>query len=180
MRQLDEGIEFAARAHKGQLRKGTDTPYISHPYGVAMILLQAGCKEEVVLAGLLHDTLEDTETTEDDLLRRFGSEVLRLVKGASEPDKGASWEDRKQHTLDFLRSADLDLRLLACADKLHNLRSVRREMETLQDRVWDRFKRGYDQQKWYYTGLVESLKYASRFPLLELLEAEVEAVFGSG
>lgn len=86
-------------------RKGTDIPYISHPCAVGMILQKAGCSEEVVIAGILHDTLEDTETTERDLLDRFGPVVLEIVKGCSEPDKGASWEERKQHTLDELKHA---------------------------------------------------------------------------
>lgn len=177
MTQFDSAIEFAAVAHRDQVRKGSDIPYISHPYGVAMILQQAKCKEEVVIAALLHDTLEDTDTTEEDIRSRFGSEVLRLVQGASEPDKSAPWEERKQHTLDFLKSADLPLRQLSCADKLHNLRSTRRDFEAHGDAVWRRFNRGYEQQKWYYTSLVESLGYASRFPLLDTFQDEVEQFF---
>lgn len=92
LNRIDFAIEFAAYAHRNQLRKGTEIPYISHPFGVGMILLEAKCNEEVIIAGLLHDTLEDTETTEDDIHSRFGSEVLRLVQGASEPDKHLSWE----------------------------------------------------------------------------------------
>ncbi|MEI0739436.1 HD domain-containing protein [Paenibacillus sp. JTLBN-2024] len=139
------------------VQKGSEIPYISHPFGVAMILLEAQCKEEVVMAGLLHDTLEDTDTTDEDIRSRFGEEVLRLVQGASEPDKSLSWEARKEHTLEFLKSADLSTRQLSCADKLHNLRSVRRDFADLGDEVWNKFKRGYDKQKWYYVNLVESL-----------------------
>ncbi|MEC0370712.1 HD domain-containing protein [Paenibacillus chibensis] len=177
MSRLDLAIEFAAAAHRDQLRKGTDIPYISHPYGVAMILQQAKCSEDVVIGGLLHDTLEDTDTTEEELHSRFGSEVLRLVQGASEPDKSAPWEARKEHTLTFLKSADLPLRQLSCADKLHNLRSTLRDFDAHGDAVWRRFKRGYEQQKWYYTSLVESLGYASRFPLLDTFQDEVEHFF---
>ncbi|MCR2804853.1 HD domain-containing protein [Paenibacillus soyae] len=179
MRKIDEAIEFASEAHRHQFRKGTEIPYISHPFGVAMLLLEAKCKEEVVIAGLLHDTLEDTETTEEDIRSRFGAEVLRLVQGASEPDKGASWEDRKRHTLAFLRTADRDTRLLACADKLHNLRSIRRELETSGDAVWTKFKRGYEEQKWYFTGLADSLASGGEFLLLEQFRDEVAQVFGS-
>ena len=177
MTHIDSAIEFAAYAHRDQVRKGSDIPYISHPYGVAMILLQAKCKEEVIIAALLHDTLEDTDTTEEDIRIRYGDEVLRLVQGASEPDKSAPWKARKQHTLDFLKDADLPLRQLSCADKLHNLRSTRRDFEAHGDVVWRRFKRGYEQQKWYYTSLVESLGYASRFPLLDTFHDEVERFF---
>lgn len=177
MNRIDLAIEFAAHAHQSQLRKGTEIPYISHPFGVGMILLEAKCKEEIIIAGLLHDTLEDTETTEEDIRSRFGSEVLRLVQGASEPDKHLSWEERKEHTLEFLKSADLATRTLACADKLHNLRSIRRDVSLYGDQTWGKFKRGYDEQKWYYTCLVESLGYGSRFPLLDRFQDEVESFF---
>lgn len=105
MNKLDLAIEFAAKAHGEQKRKGTDIPYISHPFAVGMILQQAKCEEDVVMAGILHDTLEDTETTEDDIRSLFGEKVLALVIGASEPDKS------------------------------HNLRSIRRDMEYLGDAV---------------------------------------------
>jgi (p)ppGpp synthase/HD superfamily hydrolase len=139
---VEQAIEFAAYAHRDQKRKGTDIPYISHPYAVGMILLKAGCSEEVVAAGILHDTLEDTDTTERDVLERFGPVVLEIVKGCSEPDKGASWEERKQHTLDELKQADLPIRLVACEDKLHNIRAIQRDLKAHGEEAWKRFKRG--------------------------------------
>jgi (p)ppGpp synthase/HD superfamily hydrolase len=81
MNLIDQVIEFATYAHRTQKRKGTKIPYISHPFAVGIILQQAGCKEEVVAAGILHDTLEDTETTEEDLLTLFGPVVLEIVMG---------------------------------------------------------------------------------------------------
>jgi hypothetical protein len=159
------------------VRKGTDVPYISHPYGVGMILLQAKCKEGVIIAGILHDTLEDTDTTEEEIRNLFGQNVLDLVKGCSEPDKGASWEERKKHTHDYLKQAALSIRQVACADKLHNLRSIKRNLEELGEKAWERFNRGRDSQAWYYEEIVESLGYPSRFPLLDLLQDEVETVF---
>lgn len=177
MNKLDLAIEFAARAHGEQKRKGTDIPYISHPFAVGMILQQEKCKEDVVVAGILHDTLEDTETAEDDIRSLFGEKVLALVIGASEPDKSLSWKERKEHTLEFLKTATLDMRYVSCADKLHNLRSIRRDMEHVGDTVWNKFKRGYEDQKWYYTNLVESLGYASRFPLLDTYQEEIEEMF---
>lgn len=178
MSNIDEAIEFAAQAHRQQHRKGTDIPYISHPFGVAMILQQADCPEPVIIAGLLHDTLEDTETTEEEIRERFGEEVLELVRGASEPDKSASWEERKRHTLEFVKTASLPQRQVICADKLHNLRSIRRDYEKMGDAVWSKFKRGYNEQKWYYTSLAEALGHASEFALLETFREEVEAFFG--
>jgi hypothetical protein len=178
MSLIDQAIEFAAHKHRHQQRKGTDIPYISHPYGVGMILLKAKCKEEVIIAGILHDTLEDTDTTDEEILTHFGPIVLDLVKGSSEPDKEATWEERKKHTHEYLKKASLSIRQVACADKLHNLRSIKRNIEEIGEKAWDRFNRGRDSQEWYYTEIVESLGYTSRFPLLDLLQDEVEVVFG--
>ncbi len=179
MNKLDQAIEFAAKAHRSQYRKGTDIPYISHPYGVGMLLLKAGCKEEVIIAGILHDTLEDTDTTEQDILNHFGPEVLMMVKGCTEPNKEESWENRKKHTHAFLKNAPLSIRQVACADKIHNLRSIKADLESLGEKAWDKFKRGREQQQWYYTGIVESLGCLSTFPLLDVLRIEVEEVFTS-
>jgi hypothetical protein len=175
---VDIAIEYAARAHQSQRRKGSGAPYISHPYAVGMILLKAGSTEEEIVAGILHDTLEDTDTTEDVLKNLFGQKVLDIVKGCSEPDKEASWEMRKQHTLDFLKHAPLSVRKVACADKLHNLRSIKRDLANVGEKVWEIFKRGRDMQQWYYTQMVESLGYASRFRLLDTFQDEVEELFG--
>lgn len=176
---IEKAIEFAAYAHRNQTRKGTEIPYICHPYAVGMILLKAGCNEEVVAAGILHDTLEDTETTDEQLRALFGSVVLEIVQGCSEPDKGATWEERKHHTLESLKTSNLAIRHVSCADKLHNIRSTRRDLEQYGEETWKRFKRGRDSQQWYYTGLIESLGYASRFPILDELQDEIEQVFGA-
>src|SRR5476649_2884608 len=144
MNLIDQAIEFAAKAHRYQFRKGTDIPYISHPFGVGMILQKAKCKEELIIAGILHDTLEDTDTTEEQLRNQFGEKVLKIVKGCSEPDKGASWEERKKHTLDYLKDAPVSIRQVTCADKLHNLRSIKRDLDSMGEVIWGKFKRGQD------------------------------------
>ncbi|WP_349254183.1 HD domain-containing protein [Paenibacillus sp. RC67] len=176
---IDRALEYAAKAHQGQVRKGTDIPYISHPYAVGLILQEARCKPEVVAAGILHDTLEDTPATYDELVRLFGLLVADIVQGCSEPDKSLSWEERKEHTIQYLKTAPKTVRMVACADKLHNVRSTLRAMETEGDQVWKRFKRGKEQQTWYYLQLIESLGYQSGFPLLTILEKEIETLFGS-
>lgn len=157
MHEIEKAIIFAARAHHDQLRKRGDIPYITHPFAVAFILQKHGCSRDVVIAGLLHDTVEDTPVTLEDIEREFGSKVAALVRGCSEPDRSASWEIRKQHTIDYVRTAPFDIKLVVCADKLHNVSCVLREYREIGDRVWERFRRGYDQQKWYYTSMVESL-----------------------
>jgi len=154
---IDEAIEVAAKAHTRQVRKASDVPYISHPYAVGIMLARAGCSDEIVAAGILHDTVEDTYITLEDLREKFGEKVAEIVEGCSEPDKSATWEQRKQHTLEYLRTAPWDVRVVSCADKLHNARTILAAREEMGDKVWERFKRGRKEQEWYYRALVESL-----------------------
>ena len=178
---LDFAIEFAAKAHEGQVRKGTDIPYISHPYAVGMMLARAGLPEEIVVAGILHDTVEDTPVTLEDMYDNFGERVAVIVDGCSEPHKSASWEDRKRHTLEYLRTALWEIRVVACADKLHNIRTVAAEHARMGEAVWTRFKRGRQEQEWYYRGLVQSLcdtpGDGPEIPFCAALREEVDRLF---
>ncbi len=179
MNKVDLALEVAAKAHRGQLRKGTDVPYISHPCAVGLILARASCAEDVVVAGILHDTVEDTALTLDDIEKDFGSVVAAIVEGCSESDKSRPWEDRKRHTIEFLRDASPEARMVTCADKLHNVRSILAERRVIGDRVWDRFRQGRDLQAWYYRGLVESLS-AQKGPLFQALRKAVDELFSDG
>jgi (p)ppGpp synthase/HD superfamily hydrolase len=164
------------------VRKGTDIPYITHPFSVALILSQAGCSEEVIVAGLLHDTIEDTSITLDDIRETFGDRIALIVMGCSEPDKSLPWEKRKEHTIAFLKTAPLEVRLVVCADKLHNVRTITSEYRKIGDQVWDPFKRGREKQKWYYRSLMECFFNQSdipkNMPLFEHFKEEVENLFG--
>lgn len=102
---LTHAIQFATRAHHNQTRKGTDLPYIVHPFAVGLLLSELRFPETVIAAGLLHDTLEDGGVTEEALTSEFGAEIAALVAGASEPDKSLSWHERKQHSIDSLSTA---------------------------------------------------------------------------
>ena len=155
---LDFAIEVAAKAHAGQARKGTDIPYISHPYAVGMMLARAGYSEEIVAAGILHDTVEDTDLTLEWIRDNFGERVALIVEGCTEPrHRWEAWETRKAHTLEYLRTAPWEVRLVACADKLRNLRSIAADLEVAGEGVWERFTRGRAKQEWYYRGLADSL-----------------------
>lgn len=180
---INRAIELAAVAHKGQVRKGTDIPYITHVYAVGMMLAQAGCDQEVVAAGILHDTVEDTDLTLDTLQEEFGEKVAAIVEGCTEPDRDATWEARKQHTLEYLPTASRAVRLVACADKLHNASSMLSEYRVVGDGLWARFKRGRADQAWYYHGLVSALcSHRSDEPPLPFcpdLRRVVQELFGS-
>jgi (p)ppGpp synthase/HD superfamily hydrolase len=153
--KLYAAIELAARAHHGQVRKGTEIPYLVHPLAVAAILIRARCPEQLVIAGILHDALEDTPLTAGEIRARFGPRVTDLVIGLSEPDKQAPWRERKAHTLAYLEhEAGEEVLLVALADKLDNIRAVRTGLADDGERFWERFNRPEHDQKWYYRGLV--------------------------
>lgn len=152
--KLYDAIELAARAHHGQVRKGTEIPYLVHPLAVAAILIRARCPEHLVIAGVLHDTLEDTPLAAGEIRTRFGPQITDLVVALSEPDKQASWRDRKAHTLAFLENeAGEEVLLVAVADKLDNVRALRRGLADEGETFWERFNRPEHDQGWYYRGL---------------------------
>ncbi|SOC11164.1 HD domain-containing protein [Ureibacillus xyleni] len=179
MKIIEKAINFAAKAHDGQMRKSTNVPYITHPFAVGMLLQQLNCSEEVIAAGILHDTIEDTEATYEQLVQEFGEKIANFVQAASEHDKSLPWEERKQHTIHSLASASLEEIQIIIADKLHNLRSIREELESQGDVVWSRFNRGKAQQHWYYSSIVKAVLHRKEeYQLIEQLEEEVQAVFG--
>ena len=174
-----KAIEFAAKAHAGHFRKGSKIPYILHPLGVAKILIEHGCSDEQVIAGLLHDTLEDTPVTLNQIRRQFGPKVARLVEGASEPDKSEPWENRKRHTIEFLKKAPSRQLYVSCADKLDNIRSMAQDYEKVGEKLFKRFNRPKAQQKWYYTSLTDAfLSRKKNDPMFREFACLVEEVFG--
>lgn len=154
--RIEEAIELAAIAHNGQFRKGTRTPYIIHPFAVGLMLMDAGCSESVVIAGILHDTVEDTELTLEFIQQRFGDAVADIVEGCSE-NKALKWTARKTEWIEALKTANTEVCIVTCADKLHNLRTVLSEYEDIGNAIWDRFHGGYNAQSWYYRSILESL-----------------------
>ncbi len=180
--RLYDAIELAARAHHNQVRKGTEIPYVVHPLAVAGLLIRLECPEHTVIAALLHDVLEDTPVTVEELRSHFGREVAELVIALSEPDKKAPWEDRKAHTIRYLgNQAGDEVLLVALADKLDNIRAIREGLESDGDAFWRRFNRPQEKQKWYYESLEAAFSTkVSREPALTLLsafKAEVDKVF---
>jgi (p)ppGpp synthase/HD superfamily hydrolase len=181
----------AWEAHKNQKRKGSNIPYIVHPLEVAVILIENSAEEDLITAGLLHDTIEDTNITLDFIKYSFGEAVAELVNAASEPDKvdlvvkltakeeKASWKARKLHTIAFLPKAPLKVQLLTCADKLSNIRSMVHDYKVIKNDLWEKFNAGCSEQKWYYEGLVESLKDLSEYKMYKEFKTLVEGLFNS-
>lgn len=180
-RLLNEAIEFAIEKHAGQLRKGTARPYITHPLEVVQILETMGVDEVLLMAGVLHDTLEDTDATEEEVRALFGEDVAELVCGHTE-DKSKSWKERKQHAIEEVQLADFSMKMLVLADKLSNLRDMSRDYREVGEVLWKRFRAPKERQAWYYHGMQEALAVLGEVPQTKEVYQEmctlIREVFG--
>ncbi len=159
--RLNQAIYFATERHAGQCRKGTNLPYIVHPMESMALLASMNADTELLIAGVLHDTVEDTDTTIDEIRVLFGAEVAKLV-GAHSEDKSKSWEERKEKEYQDTYCAPPRLKKLVLADKLANLRSIYKDYRDLGDELWNRFNAGAKKQAWYYGKMVDAL-YGTQF-----------------
>ena len=180
--RVEKALTMAAKAHRNQNRKQTDTPYITHPVAVAFILLQENCSEDLIIAGLLHDVVEDSPVGIEEITVEFGDKVAEIVRACTEPSKFMQWEKRKQIILQRIRSGSSDFKMVACADKLHNIESMIADYLDVGDRLWKRFSRGRDKQEWYYRSLAGSFTHgldgASKVLLFEKYHQRVDLLFG--
>ena len=182
---LDHAIIFATKAHSGTTRKGTNVPYIVHPIEAAAIVSAMTDDEEVIAAAVLHDVLEDTEATREDLLARFGRRITNLVENESEDKRktlpaALTWKTRKHETITFLQTrADREAKMLALADKLANLRAIYRDQCIIGDKVWERFnEKDKNMHAWMYRSIAEALKELSDHPMWQEYSRLVNQVFG--
>jgi len=152
-------FQFAADKHAGQTRKASTIPYIAHLMGVASLVLEAGGDEDLAIAALLHDVVEDCGGAPmlNDVRRRFGRRVASVVEGCTDADSSPKppWRERKEGYIRRLRSADADTRLVSAADKLNNVRSILTDHREIGQSVWARFQGGRDGTLWYYRALCE-------------------------
>ena len=157
MDKIEYAIYYATKAHKGQKRKMEDVDMIFHPFTVGMILQRNGQDEEVVAAGILHDVVEDTEKTFEDIEKDFGKKIRDYVYDASEPDKTLPWKDRKEHTINHIKNAPLGSKLIVACDKIRNLEDALANIKKYgKDNV---LSRNPEEQRWYYTSVYESCIY---------------------
>ncbi|MFO0573585.1 MAG: HD domain-containing protein [Polyangia bacterium] len=160
---LDRALALSATAHRNQERKGSSVPYIMHPVHTAMILLKHGFPEEVVIAGVLHDVVEDTAVTLAEIEAQFGPQVARLVDAVSERKREPGgellpWRQRKSERIDHLRDADSLVAALKSADALHNVQAMLQDLTRNGEETWQRFRGSQADQLWYYTTLAAVLR----------------------
>lgn len=182
---LDKAIEFAVRAHHNTERRGKGFPYIVHPLEAVAIVATITPDQELLAAAALHDVVEDTEFTLEDLRREFGERVSWLVEmesdkfvgGMSEED---SWRDRKQAAIDRIAAAPYEAKIVAMGDKLSNMRAISRDYDEVGDKLWERFHApgGRADHEWHYRGLAQSLSDLAGTHAFTEFAAHIEHVFG--
>lgn len=173
---LEDAICFATKRHAGQVRKGSDIPYITHPLETMSILNSMKADTALLIAGVLHDTVEDTNTTPEEILELFGEDVASLVAAHTE-DKSKSWIERKQHTINELQTAPLRVKMLIMADKISNLRSMHADYKLMGDELWKRFNAPKEMQAWYYSGVQDALYEMQNYPTTQATYREMVALF---
>ena len=180
-------FNFAAEKHAGQTRKASTIPYIAHLMGVASLVLEFGGGEDMAIAALLHDVVEDCGGAAmlKEVRRRFGSRVAKIVDGCTDSDTYPKppWRERKETYLRHLKSADAETRLVSAADKLNNVRSILSDYREVGESIWARFNGERDGTLWYYKALLQ--EFLRRRPNrlireLELAIGELEAAASRG
>ncbi|MBQ3309473.1 HD domain-containing protein [Candidatus Saccharibacteria bacterium] len=168
---FDKAIIFAIKAHSGSFRKGTTTPYIVHPMEAAAIVATMTDDKAILAATVLHDVVEDTSYTIDDIMKEFGEDVTRLVSAETEDKRNnlpseTTWKTRKQETLDHLRDkATKAEKMITLGDKLSNIRAIYKDYLEIGDELWKKFnQKNKEEHAWYYKSIAELLSDLSDTP----------------
>lgn len=180
---LDRAIIFAVKAHAGTERRGKGFPYIVHPMEAMEIVATMTPDLELLAAAALHDTVEDTDVTAEQICQEFGERVASLVaaesdvvmEGISEED---SWHARKQAAIDRLAKAPHDAKIVALGDKLSNMRAIARDYAVQGDKLWSLFHtKDPNEHEWHYRGLANSLRELSDTFAFKEFETLINQVF---
>jgi (p)ppGpp synthase/HD superfamily hydrolase len=171
-------FDFAAEKHAGQTRKASTIPYIAHLMGVASLVLEFGGDEDLAIAALLHDVVEDCGGAPmlKEVRRRFGSRVAKIVDGCTDSDTYPKppWRERKETYILHLKTADAETRLVSAADKLNNVRSILSDYRNVGEVVWERFSGSRDGTLWYYRALLDEFRRCKPNRVIRELELAIK------
>ena len=180
---LDRAIVFAVKAHANTERRGKGYPYIVHPLEAVEIVATMTADQELLAAAALHDTVEDTEVTVEQLKAEFGERIASLVadesdvmpEGMTEED---SWHQRKQAAIDRLSKASHDAKMVALGDKLSNMRAIARDYDEIGEALWNRFHTNDPKEhEWHYRGLADALRELEDTVAYKEFESLINKVF---
>ena len=181
---LDRAIVFALRAHAGTERRGKGFPYIVHPLEAVEIVATMTADQELLATAALHDTVEDTDVTIEQIREEFGEHIASLVEAESDikvtgVSKEESWRIRKQAAIDRLAAAPLDAKMVALGDKLSNMRAIARDYSEQGDALWNLFRmKDRKDHEWHYRGLAASLRELQDTFAYKEFEQLINQVFG--
>jgi (p)ppGpp synthase/HD superfamily hydrolase len=183
--RLQRAFRYAAEKHDGQTRKQSATPYLSHLLAVASLVLEAGGDEDMAIAALLHDVVEDCGGMPRlrEIRKQFGSRVAKIVEGCTDSfsEPKPEWVERKNDYLREVKHAGVETRLVSASDKLHNVRTILTDYRQHGEAIWTRFTGKKDGTLWYYRALSD--EYRRRSPNritreLEIAVAQLERAVG--
>jgi len=161
---ISKALNLAGALHEGQTRKGDGLPYIVHPFAVALILMDYSEDEDVIIGGLLHDTIEDTDYSEEQITKDFGSRVAQIVMSVTETNKDDPWQKRKDDYLAHLKEANYEAKLLCAADKIHNLLSMIAAYKKFGKKAENAFNAPLDKKIWFYNACYKIIKEDQKMP----------------
>lgn len=179
--KIEKALNLAAQKHDCQIRKSSKLPFIIHPVSVMIILSQYTEDENILVASLLHDILEDVEDYNyQDLKKDFGEKIAQIVEGVSEDpnliadqlDDKKTWQSRKERYIENLKQDSFESLMVCAADKIHNLRSMIRIYQEQGGKMWQDFNAPLEKQIWYYQSVIEILKEKLNNPVIKELERE--------
>lgn len=181
---INKALIFATEKHRNQKRKFSDLPYIMHPIEVAQIISTITVEPEVIVSGILHDTIEDCHVSSEEIEKQFGSYVIDLVKSETEEKyddipREESWCRRKQESLEMLKSStDINVKILWLADKLSNMRSFCAMYKQEGLEMWKKFnEKDPAVQKWYYYEVLKNTAELSETEAYKELKDRIDALF---
>lgn len=181
--RFERALEFALKAHKGQVRKGSSLPYIFHPMETALIAMTLTRDQDIIIAALFHDVIEDTRFSAKDIEDAFGSRVAQLVQMESEnkrkgQDAAQTWKIRKQEFIDGLEDKSKDEKIIALADKLSNMRATHQGYLKNDEKFWERFhQKDKNMHGWYYRAVADRLKEFQDTDAWQELDRLIREVF---
>ena len=182
---LDRAIGFAVRAHSGTERRGKGFPYIVNPMEAVAIVATITPDQEMLAAAALHDVVEDTDFTIDDIRSAFGERIASLVEKETdieiaEMDSSKSWHARKQAAIDRLAATSREAKMVALGDKLSNMRAIARDYRVKGDALWHIFHApgGKADHAWHYHGLASSLAELEDTDAYQEFTGLIDKVFG--
>ena len=179
---FDKAVKFATDAHSGTERRCKGYPYIIHPMEAVAIVATMTNDQEMLAAAILHDTVEDTDVTIEQIRELFGDRVAMLVQHETAPlEENLTWRERKAIQVEQLASAPHDSKIVALGDKLSNMSGIALDYRQIGDKVWSRFHapNGKSDVEWYYRSLATALSDLSDTIAYQEFVIMLEEVFGN-